>query len=257
MDKNIIVVQNAYEDITHTAQSISSIREAAHRWGVNFYEITHKQFPRSPYPTGRDRFWTYEEFKSYDKVLALDADIIINSKAPNIFDELTEDYDLCGVLDGNPGGRFKHNDSFLRDTLSRRAAFICDTENVFKNCIPNFDINKYWDNYINTGVVLFRPEKIYDIAQKFKDIVLNSEEMHSYFNIKSGSWFSDQNIFNGLVSVSNLRLKILANEWNWILPDIQEEWRDDFYLGPMKPWIYHFCGTPNSKDDLRTYDRWK
>ena len=46
MNKNLIVVQNAYEDITHTAQSILSIREAAHRWGVNFYEITHKQFDK-------------------------------------------------------------------------------------------------------------------------------------------------------------------------------------------------------------------
>ena len=257
MSKNLIVVQNAYKDITCTAQSILSIREAAHRWGANFYEITNIQFPNSPHPISRDRFWVYEEFINYEKVLVVDSDVVINSKAPNIFDELTSDFDLCGVLDGNPNGRFKDNDGLLRDSLSKRAAFIENTEDLFKRYIYNFDLQKYWDNYINHGVILFRPEKMRGLVKDFKKIILDTEEMYLYFSVKSGSWFSDQNIFNALVSVNNIRLKILANDWNWVVPDIQEEWNEDFYLGPMRPWIYHFCGTPNSKEDLKKYDRWK
>ena len=39
--KNIIVVQNVFDDLSKTEQSIKSIRFAAHRWESDFYEMSY------------------------------------------------------------------------------------------------------------------------------------------------------------------------------------------------------------------------
>ena len=68
MERNIIVVQNVFDDLRDTEQSIKSIRYAAHRWKSNFYEITSFQFPNSPSNIFWDRLWACQNFLEYDKV---------------------------------------------------------------------------------------------------------------------------------------------------------------------------------------------
>lgn len=257
MGRNLIIVVNVFDDISSSAQSIESIRRASHRWGANFYEITNVQFPDSPHPFLWDRLLAFEEFNHYDKILALDPDIVINSEAPNIFEELTDDYDVCAVLDGNPGGRFPHNDGWIRDSIVKNLSQDDNCVSFFQDIIKNFDPQKYWDYYCNLGVLLFNPKKLNPLMRETKLLAYNNKKVYQLLMGHGFSFHALQNFYNAFISSSSLRLKLMDNTWNWIMPDIAEEYNHDFYLGRMKPWIYHFCGTPGSKNDLISYDRWK
>ena len=38
-------------------------------------------------------------FKSYDKIAIIDGDIFIRDSAPNLFDQITDEYDFAGVVE--------------------------------------------------------------------------------------------------------------------------------------------------------------
>lgn len=256
MSKNIIVVQNVFEDQSLTKQAIESIRHAAKRWGADFYELNTIQFPKSTNPFFWDRLWEYENFTDYEKVLILDPDVVVNSKAPNIFDELTSEFDFCAVKDGNPGGRFGDRFSF-RDSIVKNISTMGNSVEIFERNIDGFSFEKYWEIYFNLGVTLFRPEVVKPYIERIKREILNNSEIYDYVNFKSGGiWFASQNYINAIFSADDIRIKFLGDEWNWIAPDIVEEYTEDLFLGPMKPWIYHFTGTNNAKEALRNYERW-
>lgn len=256
MSKNIIVVQNVFDDPSITKHSMESIRHAAKRWGADFYELNTIQFPKSPNPFFWDRLWEYENFTGYEKVLVLDPDVVINSKAPNIFDELTPEFDFCAVKDGNPGGRFQDRYGF-RNSIVRNISTLGNSVEIFEKNIEGFSFEKYWEIYFNLGVTLFRPEVVKPYIEGIKKEIFNNSEIYDYVNLKSGGiWFSPQNYINAIFSVGEIRLKFLEDEWNWIAPDIDVEYNEDLFLGPMKPWIYHFTGTNCSKDELKNYQRW-
>lgn len=280
MENNIIVVQNVFEDFDLTNQSILSMRKAAHRWNCDFYELSYFKYPYSLEKIFWDRSWVYKNFINYDKVLILDPDIVINSTAPNIFNELTDEYDLAVALDGNPGNRFR-DPLQLKNTIVKHIAHVNDSIKIFENYIPNFDYKKYWDGYFNNGVVLFNPKKLLKITQNIEQAILNNKFISQYMSTEAS--FKMQNIFNAFVSSSDLKIKHLDNNWNWILPDIGgldghllDQWdpntgeliqweidgvlpnyTDNFYKGKMHPYIYHFCGTQNAKNLLKTYNRWQ
>lgn len=250
-------MQNVFDDPTLTIQSMDSIRCAAKRWRADFYELNTIQFPKSPNPFFWDRLWVYQNFTKYNKVLVLDPDTIINSKAPNIFEELTDDFDFCAVRDGNPGDRFP-DPVYLRDSVVKHNAMLGNTIEVFEKNIKGFSREKYWQDYFNFGVTLFYPEKIMHITEKIKSLIFENSEIYTYLNFEGGGiWFSPQNFINAILLSEDIRIKILDNNWNWIAPDIMEEFHENFFLGPMKPWIYHFTGTNGSKENLKGYDRWK
>jgi hypothetical protein len=42
------------------------------------------------------------------------------------------------------------------------------------------------------------------------------------------------------------------------MPDVDLEYNENFFLSEqMIPWIYHFTGTPHSKNFLKTYTKWQ
>ena len=256
MERNLIVVQNVFEDLRDTEQSIKSIRYAAHRWKSNFYEITSFQFPNSPSNIFWDRLWACQNFLEYDKVLILDPDIVINSKCPNIFEELTSEFDLAVVLDGNPG-RFENDP--IKNGVVRYISELHESVEIFQKNIPNFDKTRYWENYFNNGVFLYNPKKIYKTMEYIKELLFNNNKIHKFVDYSiCGDTFPCQNLFNAVISSSNLKVKNLDNKWNWLMPDVDLEYNHNFFLSEqMIPWIYHFTGTPHSKNFLKTYTKWQ
>ena len=254
MEKNLIVLFNVFDQLDPYPQSVESIRHAANRWGVDYFEIkSFKNTLDDLYQINKlssTVFWTYTNFLNYDKVWVVTPDMIINSNAPNIFDELEDKYDFAAVLDGNPTNRFDYP-NFLKDSIVKNIAYENDCIEAFNKYIPNFDSSHYWKNYFNLGMYLFRPKRIYDSISKLKTLLSQNTELISNFK----DFFFYQNLFNAWISSQPINLKILDDTWNWVLPDMAEEW--DMFLGPMQPHLYHFCGTNLAKERCVTYDRWK
>jgi lipopolysaccharide biosynthesis glycosyltransferase len=246
--RNLIVTLNSYEEFKYNEQSIESMRHAARRWGADFYEKTYfedENLPGKRFIWGK--FWLLNNFENYDNVLYLDLDTIINSNSPNIFNETNDRDILYVVLDGNPG-RFKNN--FFKKNYSYNFSIRNNSINIFNKIIDFFDEKKYFDHYFNAGIILYKPKKFKPHFEEFLKFIKN-DEIQEY--LKNGG--GDQNLLNGWFSTKNIDIKYLDNTWNWIAPDIVDEY--DMFLGPMKPNIYHFCGTDLSKERLKTYDRWK
>ena len=72
--KNIIVVQNVFDDLSKTSQSIESIRFAAHRWECDFYEMSYFKNPDSPCIFLWDRIWAMENFKNFDNTIYIEGE---------------------------------------------------------------------------------------------------------------------------------------------------------------------------------------
>lgn len=252
--KNIIVVQNVFDDLSKTAQSIESIRFAAHRWECDFYEISYFKHKDSPSTLFWDRIWAMENFKNFDKVLIVDPDVVINEEAPNIFDMMEPTTDLCVVHDIN---RDRVSTPFF-EMASLIVAKLHNSIDIFQRKINNFSENTYLENYFNMGVFLYRPKSLFPIIQEMKELMFNDEEIMKYLSYKeSGDWFPSQNFTNAYLTHSNLNIKFLSKEWNWLAPDIETEYNEEYFLGKMKPKIYHFTATDLAKERLKTYTNWK
>ena len=250
MEKNLIVVSNIFSEFKFNNQNILSLRHAAHRWGCDFLELTRERL--IPKLDGlnnlsQTRFRMMTDFNDYDKVLIIDPDTIINSKSPNLFDELTPDYDLAVVLDGNPG-RFENYD-FKSNHVDPYVAK--PGVDMIQKYIVNFDFDEYLKNYFNNGVFLFRPKKLYPHVVGMINLLHDYRELIEGIN---NSMFVHQNLTNAWLTFSGINIKYLDNTWNWIAPDINLEF--DMFLGEMKPNIYHFCGTDMAKERLNDYQRW-
>lgn len=249
MKRNLIVTLNSYEEFKHNEQSIESMRHAARRWGADFYEKTYfedSNLPGKKYIWGK--FWLLNNFSNYDNVLYLDLDTIINSRSPNIFDEVNDEDVLYVVLDGNPGNRFK--DDYLKKNHSYIFATKSNSVETFTENIKNFNWDSYFNNYFNAGMILYKPKSFKRYFEELLNFIQN-EKIQNYLN--NGG--CDQDLMNAWFSTKDIKIKYLDNTWNWIAPDIADEY--EMFLGPMKPNIYHFCGTNLAKERLLTYDRWK
>lgn len=253
-EKNLIVVQNVFEDLSKTEQTIQSIRFAAHRWKADFYEMSYFKNENSPSAIFWDRIWAMESFQTYDKVLIVDPDIIINEIAPNIFDLLDENSELCVVKNVNEG---RISEDFFKQ-ISDNVANIHDSIKIFKEKIENFSEDNYLETYFNMGVFLYRPKALYPEIQKLKELIYTDEEVYEYCSYKKkGDWYHSQNLTSAFLTHSNLKIKFLTKEWNWLAPDIHTECNDDFFWGPMKPFIYHFTGTNLAKERMINYTKWR
>lgn len=253
-EKNLIVVQNVFEDLSKTEQCITSIRYAAHRWDVDFYEMSYFRNENSASKIFWDRIWAMENFQNYDKVLIVDPDIIINENAPNIFNMLDDENDLCVVKNFNDG---RQNEEFFKQ-ISINAAVIHNSIEIFQRKIEKFSSEHYLDTYFNMGVFLFKPSKLNPEIQKLKNLIFTDEEIHEYCSYKNkGDWYHSQNLTSAFLTCSNLKIKFLPKEWNWLAPDIYTECNDNFFWGPMKPFIYHFTGTNLAKERMINYTKWR
>jgi lipopolysaccharide biosynthesis glycosyltransferase len=249
MERNIIVTINNYPNFKSNEESIESFRNAATNWSCDFYEKkTHEDSKLPGKKFFWDKFWILNNFKEYDNVLYLDSDCVINSRSPSIFNEVENDYDLFVVLDGNPG---RFSDDFFKNIYSKNFSNKANEHNIFINIFKKFNVETYVENYFNAGLMMFNPKRFSKHLESLNNTI-NSEEILKLFN----NGLDDQNLLNAWVLESGVKIKYLDNTWNWIAPDISQEY-ETMFLKPMIPNIYHFCGTNLSKERLKTYNRWR
>jgi len=249
VERNLIVTINNYPYFKYGEESIESFRNAATNWSCDFYEKKSSEDPKLPGPKiFWDKLWVLNNFKNYDNVLYLDSDCVINSKSPSIFNETDENNDLFVVMDGNPG-RFEND--YFRNIFSRNFSNKDNEHELFPKVFKKFTINDYFEKYFNSGLMLFKPKNISKYLNILNRLTENKEILDLF-----KERLDDQNFLNAWALEVGVKIKYLDNRWNWIAPDISEEY-ESMFLGPMIPNIYHFCGTDLSKERLKTYNRWR
>ena len=245
---NIVVVPNVFEDFYFNENAIESIRYACKRWNANFFELKKFMHVSNKIHNGvtANRFWMMKYFTDFDRVLILDPDVIVNSLAPNIFDELGE-YDFAGVHNANPSrvATYEH--------MNRVDKYLSSIGlDILEKYFLNFDKTKYYQTCINGGVYLFNPKKLEPVTNRIISLIETYEDIQTTLDKE---WIFIQNLISAALSTSELKIKILDDKWNWLAPDINLEW--DLFCGPMHANIYHFTGTPDSKNSMKLYNKWK
>ena len=262
----INIRDNNKEGWDKSLNSIESIRWASQRWGADYFELTslkYKEYnPEALRKVGTwngfagtkmwQVIWLLENFQHYDKIAILDTDITINQNCPSIFEELGE-HEVAAALDGNPG-RMPHKGDYFKNSISRHNAFGGNTAKYMEE-FEGFNPDKFFETYINSGVIVYDLKKIGEKVQALKELILTKGKLWDYINEAEAC--IDQSIQSAWFTFCGFDIKYLDNTWNWVAPECIEEW-ESMYLTPHQiPNIYHFCGANLTKERGWVYDGWK
>ena len=129
-----------------------------------------------------------EVFPSYEKVIFLDADLIVESDVANLYNIDMEDKALAGVID------FQMINAVQNNIFNKEY----NVKEYFNN-ILKLDCS----NYINTGVFLVNIPKLKEreFFQQALDFIKNTVIL-----------YPDQDVYNKILSDS---IKIISPEWNY------------------------------------------
>jgi lipopolysaccharide biosynthesis glycosyltransferase len=218
--KNLLLTLNINDVLCENSKR--SFLNAKNRWGCNFEEITENYFPE--YYPSFNKFKIFELFQNYDRILFVDADILIHNSSPNPFELYFGDF--CAVHDVHYDNieHVLNNNVFLD--------YLTPYYDIIKSKIDNNINSNFIKNFFNSGVMLFTPSKLKTIFQKYKNIIPNTnggEKLHLISHY-------EQSLLNYIVQ-KNIDIEYMESSWNVINPNLNKN---------MHGFIYHFTGTNNN-----------
>lgn len=164
--------------------SIATIKHYCANHGLEFFLSTEPKINWQHYYC--ERFYICELLKKYDRVLYLDADIVITPKAPNIFDIVPTN--CFGAFDENCGGIMDRN------PMVEPLLHIC----------PEWPKNDYGYRFFNAGVMVVSKEHLFALEN-----FLNPPNEPALW-----THWPDQTYLNYLVSVANLPFHNITSNFN-------------------------------------------
>ena len=155
-----------------------------------------------------EKEWAFTYLDQYDQILVLDADIYVRETAPNIFDELSEEYDWGGVLE---------RDQPL--TSSHRNKISGYSRDMFKKA-PCDSVDWNWKNdiaeFMNMGVMLFN-KSIIKYVPEWQDpakFIHRPEYKQFVDGIGLFRYSTDQVLLNYWLKKDKANVKHLDWRWN-------------------------------------------
>ncbi len=168
----------------------------------------------------------FDYLKKYDRVVRIDADIIINKHAPNIFDEIPTEF--MGAVYEDIGKRRK-----------KRREMIRLTQDVLGEV-------QWTKGYFNAGVVI--------ASQTHKDaFCLTKDDIEAIEHKIFGGCMEEQNLFNWKIHKNKLNAKGISFKWNHMgMFDYRINHADIkvFKNDKKKSYFVHFAGIPIDEKDF-------
>jgi lipopolysaccharide biosynthesis glycosyltransferase len=159
------------------------------RYDIDFFVIDEPQHPNtSPHWY---RYWIFDLKPDYDQYLYVDTDVFAHWNAPNIFDTF-------------PPGKFyaAKDDGGL--------SWIWEGIQGYQTMFP--DTKLEWDEYFNSGVLLFdRSHK--EIMNVFKSFYIENQSIIQDYREKFRKGH-DQNIFNYFLRYAEVEVELISHKWN-------------------------------------------
>ena len=172
----LLVVTRADENVTaYTRYTHPILKVFAEKWNADF-----KVLDSSCGPVFQRKLALYELFESYDRVLHMDSDIVINRDCPNIFDMIPSDY--IGLVFEDKGSRLKNR----RDRIKQVKRALGDIE--------------HWvEGYFNMGF-----------------FVVSSIHQEMFTKIKGKLWGEDQKKKPGGADQTHLCYQIMRLKYKYV-----------------------------------------
>ena len=144
-------------------------------------------------------------FRSYDKIALIDGDIYIRETAPNIFDEISSDYDFAGVIERE----MPLNDQYLQK--------IGNYSRMQYQTIKNVDWkwNKHGAEFFNMGMMLMNKSMGDFLNGETPAQFLRRPRFKPFIDgLGPWKWSTDQTLLNTWIREEKMRLKHLDWKWN-------------------------------------------
>jgi hypothetical protein len=157
----------------------------------------------------------FDYFKDYDKCCVIDADIYVRPTAPDIFEELPDNYTVGSVYECD------------LPVTNQYAAKIKQYSTNCWSAYMNYDWN--WNNktggdFFNSGVMLYNSKKMLEVLKGMTPREFLEQPMLKDFIDGKGwlKWQSDQMTLNYWFKAKNIEVKRLDWKWNSLYTAILE-----------------------------------
>lgn len=156
----------------------------------------------------------FNYLKSYDQVAIIDADVWIRPDAPNIFDEVTEEYDFGGVVERE-----------MPITEQYRNKIVNYSRMQYSN-IRNVDWkwNDSGAEFFNMGVMVLNKRIEKHLKGETPKQFINRPRFKPFVDgMGAWKWSTDQTLLNTWVKEEKMNLKHLDFRWNGLYTGIKPE----------------------------------
>jgi len=166
----------------------------------------------------------FEYFNTYDQIAIVDSDIYIKPSAPNIFLELSEEYDFGGVLERDLPLNKKYQSKIRKYS-----------HNAFTNLK---DVEWNWNSlgaeFYNMGLmVMNRSFAKFLNSQTPREFITRPEFRDFVDGVGFYKWSTDQMLLNWFVKKQNMKCKNMDWRWNSLYTAVQDEKQKE-------SWFVHF-----------------
>ena len=165
------------------------------------------------------RFFIPDLFSQYDKVIYLDADILVLDDLQPLYNNDIDDYYIGAVLDKTIE-KIRTQTDYIENY----------PEHITYNQYFNEKLNLKNYKYFNAGVLLFNLKKIREcnITERLWDFVVRINPLI----------YQDQDVLNAIMKE---KVKYLENKYNYNYNYFQEKNKEELpviihFVGPYKPW---------------------
>ena len=165
------------------------------------------------------RLFISDLFPQYDKVIYLDADILVLDDLQSLYNNDIDDYYIGAVCDKTIE-KIRTQTDYIEN----------HPEHITYNQYFNEKLNLKNYKYFNAGVLLFNLKKIREcnITEKLWDFVVRINPLI----------YQDQDVLNALMKG---KVKYIENKYNYNYNYFQENNKEELpviihYVGPYKPW---------------------
>lgn len=153
-------------------------------------------------------------FRSYDKIALIDGDIYIRETAPNIFDQIDDNYEFAGVVE---------REMPLND---RYVAKITNYSRMQYGNIKNVDWK--WNNkgaeFFNMGMMLMNKKISKYLKGQTPHQFLNRPEFKAFVDgMGPWKWSTDQTLLNTWIKQEKMNAKHLDWKWNALFKGIKDD----------------------------------
>lgn len=146
----------------------------------------------------------FNYFKDYDQIAIIDADVWVRPDSPNIFDDLTEEYDFGGVVE-----RSAPIDTWYQQKLVQYSNM------QFRNIKVDWKWNDLGAEFINMGIMVMNKKMSKYLNGETPEQFIRRSEFKDFVDgIGSWKWSTDQVLLNTWIKKEKMNVKNLDWRWN-------------------------------------------
>ena len=216
---------------------INSVAEYCKKYAIDHIVLTEPKLKIRPDPsrTGRslqaveklgympiyEKENAFEYFDRYDQIAIVDSDIYIKSTAPDIFLDLSQDYDFGGVVERELPLNHKYKNKITKYSRS-----------AFTNLK---DVDWRWNNlgaeFYNMGLMVMNKSFAkYLNGQTPKEFITRPEFKDFVDGVGFFKWSTDQMLLNWFVKKEKMKCKNMDWRWNSLYTAVEKHKQKESYF---------------------------